>query len=58
MPIQYNLESIDTLVAKKLGNAADPKVVKLKSALGTYCNDYLKPKGIVAACTGVPTRNA
>lgn len=44
MPIAYTLSSIDTLLAKKIGNAADPKVIKMTAALRSYCTDYLLPK--------------
>jgi len=46
MPISYTLTPIDKALASYLEDPADPTVLKMTEALGSYC-EYLKGKGLV-----------
>jgi acetone carboxylase gamma subunit len=49
MPVEYSVETIDKIVAKKLKSKTDKKVVNLQKALEGYC-DYLKKNRKVTQC--------
>lgn len=44
MPVAYELEPIDELLAKYLDSDKDPKVLKLREAMKGYC-EHLKGAG-------------